>query len=219
MFPHDVAVVGGDLEAPCALGSALEGVSAVFHMGPTSSVSRHAVNLCGLALGSAVRQVVLLSSSIVELEADDPYSREHRQAEQAVMRSGLSWTILRPGAFSSNALMWADSIREDGLVRSMNGNFPVAPIDPYDVAAVAFEALTSDAHAGQSYSLTGTERLRPAEQVEILSRLLDRPLRFEELSRGEAFAILSQTYDPHGLVAAGVPSPPGRPLGAAGSYR
>jgi uncharacterized protein YbjT (DUF2867 family) len=197
VFPEDVAVVGGDLEAPSTLGPALEGVSAVFLMGPTSSVSRHAVNLCGLAAGAAVRQVVLLGSSIVELEADDPYSREHRQAEQAVMGSGLSWTILRPGAFTSNALMWADSIRGDGMVRSMSGNFPAAPIDPYDVAAVAFEALTSDAHGGRIYSLTGPERLRPADQVEILSRLLDRPLLFEELSTEDALAVLCQTQDAH----------------------
>jgi uncharacterized protein YbjT (DUF2867 family) len=64
-------------------------------------------------------------------------------------------------------------------------------IDPADIGAVAALALTSGAHAGQTYRLTGTQSLVPADQVAILARVLGRPLRFEAQPDDEARAEMS----------------------------
>ena len=64
-------------------------------------------------------------------------------------------------------------------------------IDPADIGAVAALALTSGEHAAQTYRLTGPRSLAPADQVEILARVLGRPLRFEAQPDDEARAEMS----------------------------
>ena len=50
------------------------------------------------------------------------------------------------------------------------------------------QALTTEGHAGRSYRLSGPQALRPGDRVEILARVLQRPLRFEPLSDEQARA-------------------------------
>jgi uncharacterized protein YbjT (DUF2867 family) len=65
--------------------------------------------------------------------------------------------------------------------------------DPYDVAAVGAEALTSGGHEGHSYRLSGPESLLPADRVAVLARVLGRDLRFEGQSDADARAEMSAT--------------------------
>ncbi|WP_240167496.1 SDR family oxidoreductase [Streptomyces noursei] len=48
----------------------------------------------------------------------DPIVRMHRAAEEALRRSRLAWTFLRPGAFATNTLQWAPAMRASGTVRA-----------------------------------------------------------------------------------------------------
>jgi uncharacterized protein YbjT (DUF2867 family) len=106
--------------------------------------------------------------------------------EGRIMATGLEWTFIRPGMFSSNALFWwAPTIREGGVVRWPYAAAETAPIDELDVAAVAARALYEDGHAGCDYVLTGAESLSQADQVRIIGEVLGRPVPFEELSPDE----------------------------------
>ncbi|MET9147192.1 hypothetical protein [Streptomyces sp. NPDC004042] len=49
-------------------------------------------------------------------------------------------------------------------------------IDPRDVAEVAVAALTATGHAGRIYTLTGPELLSTPDQVEVLRKVLGRPV-------------------------------------------
>ena len=53
---------------------------------------------------------------------------------------------------------------------------------------MSVQALTTDGHAGRSYRLSGPQALRPGDRLEILARVLRRPLRFEPLSDEQARA-------------------------------
>jgi uncharacterized protein YbjT (DUF2867 family) len=67
------------------------------------------------------------------------------------------------------------------------GTSRVACVDPRDIAAVAVRVLTeADRHEGRAYALSGPEAISAAEQAAQLAQVVGRPLRFEELSRGEA---------------------------------
>jgi uncharacterized protein YbjT (DUF2867 family) len=60
-------------------------------------------------------------------------------------------------------------------------------VDVRDVAAVAVAALLDpEAHAGETYTVTGPEATSPREQVEILAEVLGRPLHAQEVSIDEA---------------------------------
>jgi (4-alkanoyl-5-oxo-2,5-dihydrofuran-3-yl)methyl phosphate reductase len=125
---------------------------------------------------AGARQIVMISSASVRREGNE-IGRLHREKEELIERSGIPWTFLRPGGFMSNAVLWwAETIKAQAKVFNPAGNGKTAPISPYDIAAVAAVALTSAGHIGKAYGLTGSESLSNPEQVEILSKVIGRPI-------------------------------------------
>ncbi|MFI5888726.1 NAD(P)H-binding protein [Actinoplanes sp. NPDC051513] len=122
--------------------------------------------LLGRAIEAGAERVVKLSA-IATPEAG--LNIWHRPGEEAVQASGLSWTILRPTTFASNTLAWRDDIRARRTIPNIFGEGRQGIVDPADVAAVAVEALTTTAHDGRIYTLTGPELLSVPEQAAHLS--------------------------------------------------
>ncbi|SDL18595.1 SDR family oxidoreductase [Nonomuraea jiangxiensis] len=172
-------VVVGDLDEPGTLPGCLEDIDKAYVMGLGPRTAEQVANFVHAADG--LQHIVLMSSLSVELEQGGVIARWHREAEDVVRESGIPWTFLRPGVFTSNALQWAVSIRAEGVVRSLTGDTPVAPIHPDDIAAVAVTTLLSTGHEGRAYALTGSERTTPSAQTRLLGELLERPLTFEEV--------------------------------------
>ena len=100
----------------------------------------------------------------------------HFRGEQALRRSGLEWTVLRPTTFATNLLAWAPDIRAGRPVVNPFGDGKQGVIDPADIAAVAAEVLTGDGHHGQTYTLTGPELITVPEQLAVLADILGRPI-------------------------------------------
>lgn len=73
-------------------------------------------------------------------------------------------------------------IRNGDVVRWCHAGAATAPIHEHDIAAVAIRALCDEGHDGQEYVLTGPESLTQREQVQMIGRVIGRPLRFEELA-------------------------------------
>lgn len=190
-LPAAVEVVRADLGDPASLPAALAGVRRVFLSTAGPEIPTHDANLATAAAAAGVERIVKLSSGRAGDEAaTDPIPSWHRAGEDAVRASGLDWTMVRPMGFMSNALHWARSIRESSTVRAPFGHGRIAVIDPDDIAAVSVAALTEPGHAGQVYTLTGPRALSPGEQAAILSGILGRPVRFEEISAETARADL-----------------------------
>jgi uncharacterized protein YbjT (DUF2867 family) len=187
-LPVGVTVVGGDLNDPDSLTAALDGVRGVFLL----SGYRNLSGLLDRARRAGVEQVVLLSgSAATALDLDNAISRYMVDSESAVCDGNLAWTILRPVGFMSNTLDWADQLRAGDVVRAPFAEVAVAMVDPYDIAAVAAEALLSGGHDGRVYAITGPEPLLPADRVRILGEVLGRRLRFVAQSDVEARAELA----------------------------
>jgi len=174
-----VEIATGDFGQPGSLRAALQGIEKLFLMSQEMGASQ--VEAATKAAGQAgVKQIVLLSS----LGSETPVfalGKWHADREAHVRASGIPWTFLRPGMFMTNALQWADSIKGQGVVYFPGGQGKVAPIDPYDIAAVAALALTQPGHEGQIYTLTGSELLTYAEQVETIAKALGRPVRYVDV--------------------------------------
>ena len=187
-LPAGVTAVGGDLTRPDSLGGAFDDVSAVFLLAgypdPPGLLARMA--------DAGVRRVVLLSSGAVEGGNLDNYVvRFNVVSEAAVRDSGLSWTVLRPSGFMSNALRWLPQLRDGDTVREPFADLPVAVIDPFDIGVVAARTLTEQEHAGRSYRLTGPAPLLPAERLAALGQVLGRDLRLVPQSDAEARSAMS----------------------------
>jgi uncharacterized protein YbjT (DUF2867 family) len=180
-LPDGVKPAAGDLNQPDSLRAALTGADRLFLLpGYPDGIVDEAVR-------AGVTRIVLLSGgSAVGADTDNAVSEYMIRSETAVARSGLGWTFLRPVSFMTNTFRWLPQLVEGDVVRLPFADVPIATVDPADIAAVAAVALTADGHEGKAYPLTGPEALRPADQVAVVARVLDRPLRFEAESDDDA---------------------------------
>jgi uncharacterized protein YbjT (DUF2867 family) len=186
-FPANVETVSGDLTVPESLDVGLQGVETVFLVWTAPPATADAVVE---RLAAHVRRVVFLSAPHQTphpfFQQPNPMAVLYAEIERLIAAAGLEWTILRPGMFASNALLWwAPAIRRDGVIRWPYGAAETAPVDDRDVASVAARTLYQDGHVGGDYVLTGPESLSQAEQVRIIGDVLGRPITFIDLTPDE----------------------------------
>ncbi|MEU9048354.1 MULTISPECIES: NAD(P)H-binding protein [unclassified Kitasatospora] len=192
--------VVADLGRPETLPAAFDGADRVFLYGMLDPQQPYDIDTVAAAAAAAgIRQVVLLSSVAVVLDpdADHPVARLNRTIEQAVQRSGLDWTFLRPGTFATNTrTWWAESIRTDNVVRLPRPFAQSAPVHEKDIAALAVTALTEPGHSHQAYIVHGAESLTLQRQVEHIGEAIGRHIRVEHTSDEQARADIARTMHP-----------------------
>ncbi|MFE5871366.1 SDR family oxidoreductase [Streptomyces roseifaciens] len=193
-MPDGVRHVAADLADLTSLTPVLDGAKALFLLlsGDLHAPEARPADIIGLAAASGVRRVVLLSSQGVATRPLGPTRVAMRALEDALRESGLAWAVLRPGGFASNALAWAESVRTQATVAAPFGDVGVPVIDPADIAEVAAACLLDDRHAGGVYELTGPEVITPRQQAEAIAAALGSPVRFHELTRDEAKAMMTR---------------------------
>jgi uncharacterized protein YbjT (DUF2867 family) len=194
-LPPGAEPVTGDLDRPDTLAGALDKASGIFLL----PGFRDMPGVLAAAGRAGIERVALLSGgSAGGGDLTNAVSRYMIRSEEAVRGSGLSWTILRPSAFMSNAFRWLPQLRAGEVVRVPFAGVRTAVIDPADIAAVAALALTADGHQTATYRLTGPESLLPADQVAALARVLGRQLRCEaqpdDQARAEMTAAMPAEY-------------------------
>ncbi|WP_060886195.1 NAD(P)H-binding protein [Streptomyces caniscabiei] len=181
-FAEGIEAVEGDLAQADSLKAALEGARSLFLL---SGMGAEAEVLAA-ARQAGVKHVVLVSSITVQTHPHLPAAGENLAVERLLRDSGMAWTILRPTQFASNTLWWAQSIRDQGVVRAPYADIGLPTIHPADIAAVARAALTEPGHQGQTYALTGPECVTVRRQVAAIAAALGREVAFVEISREEA---------------------------------
>jgi len=166
----------GDRHDPAVVRQAAQGADKVFMLAILFDKNHEADRLLiEEAKQAGAGQMVMISSGTVRIETN-AIGRLHREKEELIEQSGISWTFLRPGGFMSNSLQWAETIKSQSKVFNPMGKGKTSPISPYDIAGVAAVALTSPGHERKAYDLTGAELLSTPEQVEILSKVIGKPI-------------------------------------------
>ncbi|NNH70125.1 NAD(P)H-binding protein [Nocardia uniformis] len=183
-LPEGVEPFQADLRHADSLRSAFTGATALF------LVSRIGVDadILSLARRAGIEHVVLVSSITVRTHPHLGPAQENAAVERLLESSGVGWTILRPTQFASNALWWADSIRESRGLEIPFADIGLPTVHPGDIARVAYAALTEPGHHGQRYALTGPELITPRQQVAAIAAALGDPVSVTEISRTRARA-------------------------------
>jgi (4-alkanoyl-5-oxo-2,5-dihydrofuran-3-yl)methyl phosphate reductase len=169
----------GDLNDPKTLLPAMNGIERIFLV---TYETQQDSNVIEAAKRAGVRQIVKLST--LEATAHKiQVGKWHYEREELIRASGLDWTFLRPGMFMSNAIeWWAESIKGQGSVYFPGGEIGrVAPIDPRDIASVAACALTQSGHSGKTYELTGPELFTIGELVQVIAKVLGKPIQYMDI--------------------------------------
>jgi uncharacterized protein YbjT (DUF2867 family) len=144
--------------------------------------------LAGVALEAGVERLVLLSGRGEE---------EAQRSEDALMRSGAAWTVVRSSWFSQN--FSEAHFREPLLAGELAlpaGDVGEPFVDTDDIADVAVAALTEEGHVGEVYEVTGPRLLTFAEAVAEIARASGRELAYARIGIDDFAA---------GLAQAGVP--------------
>lgn len=189
-LPTRVEVFAADLDDPASFTDALTGVERVFLYADLAEPEA----LLAVFAAAGVRHVVLLSSSSVTLPgaAEDFNGSRFLRVEEAVARSGLAYTFLRPGGFASNAARWNWGVKGESAVPLPYPDAVQAPIHEQDIADVAVAALATEALVGAAPVLTGPERLTLREQVALIGDVIGRPVTVIPQTEAESSAMLSR---------------------------
>lgn len=187
----------GDLSKPETVDAAMRGVERLFLV--TASTQQD-INVIEAARRTGVQHIVKLSTIEAGHEPMIGHGKYHREREDLIRASGLAWTFLRPTMFASTTLEWADSIKRLACVQFPGGEGKISVVDPWDIAAVAAVALTSEGHAGQGYALTGPELLTMGDMVHIIAEQLGKPIRHINMTDAEAREMMRKSGLPEYVI-------------------
>lgn len=184
-FPAGVDVVVGDPSQPETIAEHLDGVQSVFLN--STAVRDATMELAGLAKQRGVKRLVALAAYNVDQDLSMQPSRfvgdRNRECEAAAENSGLEWVSLRPHVYSSMAVpLWGGQLRAGDTVAWPYPEFAEPVVDPRDVADVGAHALLSDGLLGRKPVLTGPAAVTHFDMVATIAQVLDRPLRYREIS-------------------------------------
>jgi uncharacterized protein YbjT (DUF2867 family) len=227
----------GDLTNDADVRRAMENAGSVLHIPPRFREDEAEIGLRVVAAAKAARVEHFVFCSVFhpQMSALD-HHRNKLVVEEALIESGLSFTILQPAMFMQNLRIEWPLIRERGVyLRPYSPDRRMALIDTEDLGAAAARVLSETGYRGAIFELAGPDQLTTHEMAAILSEEWGRPVRAEKrpledwaawaTAHGwsrwsiQAYTKMCRHYDAHGY-------PGGNPLvlstllgRPAGSYR
>ena len=187
-----VEIVQGDFGNPDTFDAALKDVEKVFLLSPPSpQMGEQQGKFVEAAKQAGVQQFVRLSILPADPNSPVAIGRWHGEADQHVIDSGISYTVLRPAYFMQNQLMSAATIASQGAIYGMVGDGKVGHIDARDVSEIAATVLTSGGHEGKIYPLTGSESLSMSEVATRLSSVLNKEVKYVDVAPEQVKAAIT----------------------------
>lgn len=187
-----VEMVRGDFDDLASLATAMQGVFGVFSVQQYRGVGvegeiRQGKAFADAAQRAGVEHFVYTSVLYARLDSGVPQFESKREIEDYVRSLGISYSIIRPASFMSNLEADRQSVL-NGIYRSP---FPPGKarlhIAPQDIGRFAAEAFDNpEAWNGREIDIAG-DRISYTEIAAAMSRVIGRPVRYEQLS-AEAYA-------------------------------
>ncbi|WP_431969497.1 NmrA family NAD(P)-binding protein [Nocardia sp. bgisy134] len=190
----------GDFDAPDTLLAAATGARGVFAVPPATYrvagwdgdlEARRGIALIEAARTAGVDHVVF--TGVGSLGDDIAWGAHGKQRiEEALVASGLRYTVLRPVRFMENYLLQGSPV--DGIAHGVHRHLfpadrPLQMIAVDDIAVFAALAFADpDRFHGQILELAG-DAVTPVAAAAAIARATGHPVRYEEVSEAEAEAI------------------------------
>lgn len=214
-------VTVGDMQDGAVLAKATRGIDAIYLICPNVHPREFEIGKAAIiaAQQAGVSRIVYHSVMYPQIEAM-PHHWQKWRVEEALIQSGVAFTILQPASYMQNILPYWDQISERGeytVPYSVDSVF--SPVDLEDVAEIAAEALTNREHEGATYQLAGPEYLSSAQMAEVVGKSISRkvlayPQSLENWLRSasekgmstyamDALSKMFTYYDQHGFAGSG----------------
>lgn len=181
-----VAVRAADYIQPDTLAQALRGIDTLLLIS-SSEIGQRAVqhrNAIAAAKAAGVKRIVYTSL----LHADRSplgLAPEHRETEQALKASGLTWTILRNGWYTENYAGSIPGALAGGAFIGSAGDGRISSAARLDYADAAVAVLTSTGHEGKTYELAGDTAYTLSALAAEISRQAARAIPYRNLPESD----------------------------------
>ncbi|TXL84533.1 NAD(P)H-binding protein [Streptomyces sp. IB2014 016-6] len=115
--------------------------------------------------------------------------------DELIESTGVNYRSLAMPFFMENLLSQVEAIKSQGMFFLANSSDrPLATVATRDIAAAAADLLLDDSWSGQgSVPVISPNALSPNDMAEVLSEVLERPVRFQQLSN-EAYKTTMLQY-------------------------
>lgn len=207
VLPHVSDVKSLDFEDATISAALFEGVESFFFMTPLIEAQVAASErVLRAAIDGGVRHVVRLSSRSAGWDQHSELRVWHRAVEEAIRRSDVSWTILRPCSFFQNFIRHqGETIRNMSSLIVPQGDGLISYIDALDLGEVAARCVMHpEAHAGQTYVLTGARAYGAKGVAAEIGRVIGRPVTYIDIDPEQAGSMMRQLGMPPWLIEAGL---------------
>ena len=190
-----VEVVRGSHDDPSAVNEAFAGADCVFWLVPPNP---HAENIldyyqgftrpaCEAIESSGVGRVVGVTSLGRGYSKNAGLLSAAFAMDELVENTGVGYRALRMPFFMENLLGQVEAIKSQGMFFMANSaDRPLATVATRDIAAVAAELLLDGSWSGQDdVSVVGPDDLSPDEMARVMSEVLGRAVRFQEVAAAD----------------------------------
>ncbi|MDF3290139.1 NAD(P)H-binding protein [Streptomyces silvisoli] len=198
LSPHvreRVEVVPGSHHDSDVVTTAFAGVDCVFWLVPPNPRAEHPVDYyleftrpaCEAITRHGVRRVVGVSSLGREYGHHAGHLSAAFAMDALIEATQVGYRALRPPFFLENLLSQAQMIRNQGVFALANSrDRPLRTVAARDIAATAAALLLDASWSGQDgVPLIGPDDLSPDNMAQVMSEVLDRPVRFQQISTAE----------------------------------
>jgi NAD(P)H dehydrogenase (quinone) len=186
------AVRAGDFNKPDSLPAAFAGGKQLLLISTSGSGDRIAQHTA--AIGAARRAGIkhIVYTSWINAIEDNPaaVTRDHRMTEEALVKSGVPYTILRNQRYADGLVELGARAVASGQIISNSGRGKWAPVARRDCAAAAAAVLATPGHEGQIYDITGPDLINERDFAALLTAVTSKPVRVIDVNDATYVATL-----------------------------
>ena len=178
-----VTLYQGDFSDQETVNHAASDVDAILAITPAGpeAVSQGKV-LLNAAKNSGSPYYVRLSAIGAAPDAPTENGRLHFQSDDALIKSGLPYTILRPHYFMQNIFGSLETIKTDGNMYWGMGDGKLGMIDVRDIADCFASLLLGSGHEGKIYTPTGPDTISFHDIADTISKGMGKPVTYVPIS-------------------------------------
>jgi NAD(P)H dehydrogenase (quinone) len=187
-----------DFDDPSSLTAAFQRIEAALIIStyaPNSVRPRQNLNAIEAARRAGVRRMAYTSFAGAGPTATADHTVEvHWPTEQALMASGMNYTILRHALYADIMVGDLDETLATGVLRRAGGSAACAYIARADLGLSAAKVLATPGHENRIYTETMEQTLTCSEIAAAMSEVFARDIRYEAVPAAEWPAYMTQHW-------------------------
>jgi uncharacterized protein YbjT (DUF2867 family) len=203
-----VEVMQGSMDDIDVVTAAFAGADCVLWLVPPNprahSIQSHVLDfiepVCEAINRQGVRRVVAVSSLGRGVAKNAGQISAIFAMDDLIESTGVAYRSLQPPGFMENTLAQVEAIKRQGMFFSpISGDRMIPTCATRDIAAIAAKLLLDDSWSGQDdIHILGPEDLSHNDMAQIMSEVLERPVRFQQVPADGYKTTLMQ----HGMTGA-----------------